>query len=151
MCHCLPPSWVAVVTAMRPRFLSQIVSRAIRLWVARRWHNSSLLKMSSPQFQLIELHQNAPPKPRPGEPCNRCGVCCAAEPCPVAYVFLFQRKGRCRALVWEEESNGYSCGMVVHPDDFSRWIPKFSRRWLGDYFAQRIAAGQGCDSNIEIE
>jgi len=101
-------------------------------------------------MQTIELHEQAPPKPGLGAPCNRCGVCCAAEPCPIAYLFLFQRKGRCRALLWQEESARYACGMVVRPDSYSRLIPRVFRRWIGIFVASRIAAGKGCDSSIEI-
>ena len=106
--------------------------------------------MAAPKFQIIELHVQAPPKPIPGAPCNRCGVCCTVEPCPVAYIFLFQRKGRCRALLWDETSNCYSCGMLVRPDYYSCLIPEFSRRWMGVFFFSRIAAGKGCDSDIEM-
>jgi len=102
-------------------------------------------------MQTIELHQNAPLKPSIGEPCNRCGICCAAEPCPVAYVFLAQRKGRCRALLWQEENAHYACGMVVQADNYARLIPKFARRWMGRFFASRIAMGVGCDSDIEVD
>jgi hypothetical protein len=128
----------------------------MRLWVARLWRVVNLNqryvldKMTAPQFQTIELHEQAPTKPAPGAPCNRCGVCCAAEPCPVAFLFLFQRHGRCRALLWDDANKGYSCGMVLHPDCHSRLIPKFSRRWMGAFFTTRIAAGQGCDSSIEM-
>ena len=59
--------------------------------------------MTTQKFQTIELHEQAPPKPSLGTPCNECGVCYAVEPCPVAYIFLFQRKRRCRALLWQKE------------------------------------------------
>lgn len=102
-------------------------------------------------MQTIELHQHAPPKPRLGATCNGCGVCCAAEPCPVAFIFLLQFKGRCRALVWQDENGCYACGMVVQPDSFSPLIPAFSRSWMGAFIATRIAAGKGCDADIETE
>ena len=101
-------------------------------------------------MQTIDLHEQAPPKPEYGEPCNGCGVCCAAEPCPVACLFLFQFKGRCRALLWQEESARYACGMVVQPDRYSRLIPGFARRLMGAFFATRIAANKGCDADIEV-
>jgi hypothetical protein len=103
------------------------------------------------QFQTIELHQLAPCKPEMGIPCNGCGVCCAAEPCPVALLFLFQRKGSCRALLWQEVTGRYVCGMVIQPDVYSSLIPKRWRQGLGTFVASRIAAGIGCDSTIEVE
>jgi hypothetical protein len=106
--------------------------------------------MTAPQFQTIELHEKAPSKPDFGVTCNGCGICCAAEPCPVAYLFLFQRKGRCRALLWQEDNSRYACGMVVCPDNYSRLIPRMFRKWVGAFIATRIAVGKGCDSSIEI-
>jgi hypothetical protein len=106
--------------------------------------------MTAPQFQTIELHEQAPSKPDFGVTCNGCGICCAAEPCPVAYLFLFQRKGRCRALLWQEENCRYACGMVICPDNYSRLIPRMFKKWVGAFIATRIAAGKGCDSSIEI-
>ena len=106
--------------------------------------------MPSTPFRTIEIHQQAPAKPKWGESCNGCGICCAAEPCPIAYLFLFQRTGRCRALLWQEEMGRYVCGMVLYPDRYSRLIPKFARQWMGSFIATRIAAGIGCDSDIEL-
>jgi hypothetical protein len=102
-------------------------------------------------LQPIELHAFAPAKPLPGEPCNGCGVCCAAEPCPVAILFLFQRKGRCRALIWQEENSRYICGMVAAPHRYSLLIPTSFSAVMGRFFSSRIAAGIGCDSNIELD
>ena len=102
-------------------------------------------------IRLIELHSHAPAKPDYKAPCNGCGVCCAAEPCPVAHVFLFQRKGRCRALLWQDEMSRYVCGMVVCPDRYVRLIPRALRGSFGRFFATRIAAGAGCDLAVEME
>ena len=106
--------------------------------------------MRTTRLQSIELHVQAPPKPPLGERCNCCGVCCAAEPCPVAYVFLWQRTGRCRALLWQEEGRCYACGMVLAPDRYSWLVPRLFSAWLGVFFAGRIAAGKGCDAEIEV-
>jgi len=42
--------------------------------------------------RTIAIHAAAPAKPALGEPCNGCGVCCAAEPCPVGMFALLQFK-----------------------------------------------------------
>ena len=102
------------------------------------------------RFQTIEVHHLAPSKPSQGLRCNGCGVCCAAEPCPVAFVFLFQFRGACRALVWQDETQNYVCGMVVAPDRYVRLIPERFREHAGKFFASRIAAGAGCDFPAEI-
>ncbi|MDD4912380.1 MAG: hypothetical protein PHP57_08810 [Sideroxydans sp.] len=106
--------------------------------------------MSEFESQVIELHRAAPSKPAWGVPCNGCGVCCAAEPCPVAYVFLLQFKGTCRALLWQPETNRYVCGMVVCPDRFSFIVPTRWRNPVGRWLSKRVAAGIGCDSDVEV-
>lgn len=106
---------------------------------------------SPPQFQIVELHPQAPAKPAVGARCNGCGLCCAAEPCPVAMLFLFQRNGRCRALVWQDENRRYVCGMADRPDQYSAIIPARFGTAMGRFFARRIAAGVGCDSTAEPE
>lgn len=106
--------------------------------------------MKTTRFQEVELHPLAPAKPSFGEPCNGCGICCAAGPCPVAFAFLFQFSGKCRALLWQEESARYVCGMVSCPDRYVRLIPEKWRESSGRFFASRIASGLGCDSAAEI-
>jgi hypothetical protein len=101
-------------------------------------------------LQTIELHPLSPAKPKIGEVCNGCGVCCATVPCPVALVFLWQRSGRCRALSWQTEAGRYFCGMVSDPAHYSRLIPAVFSAAIGHFFASRIAAGIGCDSSIEL-
>ncbi len=102
-------------------------------------------------LQPIELHALSPSKPPLGQPCNGCGVCCAAEPCPVAVVFLFQRTERCRALTWQDETQRYICGMVAAPHRYSLFVPKLLSKVMGRIFLRRIASGIGCDSEIELE
>ena len=106
--------------------------------------------MKSSRLETIELHAAAPAKPKLGAACNGCGVCCAAEPCPVARLFLFQRQGRCRALQWQVESNRYVCGMVTAPQLHSQLVPSMLTAAAGRFFASRIAAGSGCDAAIDM-
>lgn len=107
--------------------------------------------MRKTQPQTVELHQFTPAKPGYGASCNGCGACCAIEPCPVAHVFLFQLKGKCRALLWQDDANRYACGMVVCPDRYVSLIPKRLRECVGRFFASRIAAGTGCDFAAEMD
>ena|ERR1035437_4076773 len=106
--------------------------------------------MNKTLTQIIELHPLAPRKPDYAARCNGCGVCCAAEPCPVAYLFLFQFKGRCRALLWQNDTGRYVCGMVIGPDQYVSVIPKRLRERMGRFFASRIAADCGCDFAAEV-
>ena len=107
--------------------------------------------MKTIQLQVIELHPLFPPKPDYGARCNGCGMCCAAEPCPVAYVFLLQFSGKCRALLWQDETGRYQCGMVVCPDRYAGLIPERWRERAGRFFASRIATGAGCDFAAEMD
>ncbi len=65
----------------------------------------------------------------------------------MAYVFLWQFSGRCRALLWQASEQRDVCGMVVNPEYYLKRMP---RRWgirFGRWFAARIALGRGCDSS----
>ncbi|TAK86544.1 MAG: hypothetical protein EPO09_19655 [Aquabacterium sp.] len=101
--------------------------------------------------QIIHIHPEAPPKPAQGAPCNGCGVCCLAEPCPVGVIVSRRRHGACEALVWSDEAGCYRCGLLVveAAGDMAWW-----RRWpraLWLRWARRmISAGSGCDASLEV-
>ena len=90
--------------------------------------------------QVIHIHVDAPPKPREGQPCNGCGVCCLAEPCPVGVIVSLKRRGACKALRWDAAQTRYVCGLLA------------GRRGLFKRLVSRwIAAGQGCDADYEVQ
>jgi hypothetical protein len=101
--------------------------------------------------QVIRLHPEAPSKPAEGAPCNGCGVCCAAEPCPLGVLVSGRRTGSCAALSWTADAGQYRCGLVTAPTQVLRWLPaaagplvsRLARRW--------ISAASGCDSNLLVE
>ena len=101
--------------------------------------------------RVIHLHVDAPPKPSVGQACNGCGVCCAAEPCPIGVIVSRQRVGRCQALQWSDDDRRYYCGMVRSPGQILPWLPtrlapitsRLARRW--------IASATGCDASLEAE
>lgn len=101
--------------------------------------------------RTIVLQARAPHKPALGAPCNGCGACCALETCPVARIFLRQWRGPCRALLWQDELSRYACAMVVAPGKHLSWLPRWLRPWAGRFLALRIAAGRGCDADLDIE
>jgi hypothetical protein len=95
--------------------------------------------------KVILLHAEAPPKPAAGAPCNGCGVCCAWAPCPLGIVVSRRRQGPCRALDWDGAR--YVCGMLTTPRRHLPWLPAGWTRRL----AQRwIAAGAGCDADLDV-
>ena len=87
--------------------------------------------------RVIEIHADAPPKPALGAPCNGCGVCCLAEPCPLGALLSRRFTGACVALRWE--GTRYVCGaLTAQPEGLRGWLVQ---RW--------IAAGAGCDCSLE--
>lgn len=100
--------------------------------------------------QTIHIQPSAPPKPALGAPCNGCGVCCLAEPCPLGQVISRRRRGACDALRWDEDQSIYRCGAISHAAGVlgPRWafaaplLRRLARRW--------IAAGAGCDADFDL-
>lgn len=85
----------------------------------------------------IHIHADAPAKPALGAPCNGCGVCCLAEPCPLGMLASLRTRGACRVVRWD--GTRYRCGLV---DERRPWLNRLVRRWIG--------AGRGCDSSAEV-
>lgn len=92
-------------------------------------------------YQTVHLHRQAPAKPAFGQPCNGCGVCCAAEPCPLGMLLSLRRYGPCRLLRWQPDGKA-RCSLI--PPEGPRHA---GHRWL----LQRIGAGRGCDSDARVE
>ncbi|MBV1775668.1 hypothetical protein KSF73_08045 [Burkholderiaceae bacterium DAT-1] len=99
--------------------------------------------------QIIHLHRDAPLKPAFGAPCNGCGVCCAAEPCPVAMRRFKVRTGPCPALIWD--ASRYHCGLLYDTPRYwpktPAWLLPVMRWWV----ARAISARSGCDSDVETD
>jgi hypothetical protein len=103
--------------------------------------------------QIIQIHPAAPPKPAEGQPCNGCGVCCLSAPCPIGILVSRRTSGACSALQWSAPDSRYVCGMLRAPLQVLGWrgaaggrlarlLTRLSARW--------IAAGIGCDSNLQV-
>ncbi len=101
-------------------------------------------------YQTIHLHRDAPPKPALGAACNGCGVCCASEPCPVGMLVSRRRRGRCSALVWQDDAARYVCGLITEPARFSRAQSPIVNRLVRAAAARFIASGIGCDASDEV-
>jgi hypothetical protein len=96
--------------------------------------------------RVVLLHPDAPAKPAPGAPCNGCGLCCAAQPCPLGIALSRRRRGACAALRWDVPEQRYRCGVLAEPLRWIPWLPgaltrRLARRW--------IAAARGCDSDLQ--
>ncbi len=96
--------------------------------------------------QVILLRPEAPPKPAAGAACNGCGVCCAAEPCPLGMLLSRRRRGACRALLWDDGTRRYRCGAIAAPRRFVPWLPA---AWTRRLAWRWIAAASGCDCDLQ--
>lgn len=100
-----------------------------------------------PGPRVILLQPAAPPKPAVGAACNGCGVCCAAEPCPLGVWITRRRHGRCAALQWDADGARYLCGAAAAPRRYLPWLPEALARRL---VLRWIASARGCDADYEV-
>jgi hypothetical protein len=100
--------------------------------------------------EIIHLHPAAPAKPPAGQPCNGCGVCCTLSTCPVARLRFLQAHGPCPALVWDAEVHRYRCGLLSEPARHLRGLPALAEPLTRRLMHRWIAAGRGCDCEVDI-
>ena len=100
--------------------------------------------------QVIHIHPEAPPKPPEGAPCNGCGVCCLAEPCPVGMLISRKRQGACDVLRWSGLQGRYVCGLLAEGDDGGEGSAPLWRRLWRAWARRLISAGSGCDASLEV-
>jgi hypothetical protein len=98
--------------------------------------------------RVVYLHALAPAKPATGAPCNGCGLCCAAEPCPLGMLLSRRRRGVCAALRWSPRERRYLCGALAEP---ALWLPWLPRSWARGLVRRWIAAGVACDADLTSE
>lgn len=99
----------------------------------------------------VWLQPAAPAKPAVGAPCNGCGLCCLAEPCPLGMLVSRRRTGACVALRWSDTGQRYLCGMVTDPASVTGWSHPWAVRALAALAHRWIASGAGCDADLSAE
>jgi hypothetical protein len=100
---------------------------------------------------IVWLHPEAPAKPATGAPCNGCGLCCLSEPCPLGMVVSRRRTGACVALRWNDGDRRYRCAMVADPGGVTGWTRPWQLRALSWLAHRWIAAGVGCDAQLQAQ
>lgn len=98
--------------------------------------------------RVVHLHAIAPAKPATGAACNGCGLCCAAEPCPLGMLLSRRRHGACAALRWAPRERRYLCGALEEP---AVWLPWLPATWARRLVRRWIAAGVACDADLAAE
>jgi hypothetical protein len=83
-------------------------------------------------------HEMLTKKPRHGDACNRCGLCCYSSLCDVAAAIHGRREGPCPELQWSDE--GSICGLVERSAGKARDDAKLL-----------INSGAGCDMLLRSE
>lgn len=115
--------------------------------------------MAHTKQTTIPIHPLAPAKVAVGAACNGCGVCCLFAPCPLGMLLSHRRRGACNALRWDAGLLQYRCGAIVAPREVLTLSLPYVLRSLAPVLApvlrrvglRWIAAGMGCDSNLELE
>lgn len=98
--------------------------------------------------RVVHLHAIAPAKPPVGAACNGCGLCCAAEPCPLGMLLSRRRRGACAALRWSPREGRYLCGALAEP---ALWLPWLPAPWARRLVRRWIAAGVACDADLTAQ
>jgi hypothetical protein len=101
--------------------------------------------------RTIRIEPAAPGKPVLGAPCNGCGLCCLAEPCPLGMLLSRRRTGACAALRWSPVARRYDCGAVTDPGGVTGWRHPWAQRAVAALARRWIAAGTGCDADLQAE
>jgi hypothetical protein len=57
--------------------------------------------------------------------------------------------GRCAALEWDANERRYGCGVLMTPGRWLRVLGWLPTRWSQALVARWIAAGRGCDADLE--
>lgn len=81
---------------------------------------------------------NLPVKANFGEPCTRCGQCCAAEVCGMMLSVNPEAKPPCPALGYSQEHNLFAC-TIVQVEQFT----ELEKDW---HLTKALGIGKGCDS-----
>ncbi len=80
---------------------------------------------------------NLPPKPREGERCNGCGICCAVEVCTIGKAAFPGAPAPCPALKLAPDGSRTYCLIVQVEAESGR----------PTILADALGVGKGCDSD----
>jgi hypothetical protein len=87
---------------------------------------------------LVEM--SLPNKPRYGEACNGCGLCCAIQLCPVAEIMFEGASAPCPALKMAPDGSRTYCQLVAIEKEFG----------LAPLVQKVLGIGNGCGMEDEV-
>ena len=102
-------------------------------------------------FQILPTN-----KPKFGEACNRCGLCCMLQLCEAALLIFGTEndEGPCPALEWDSEQT--ACGLIRSPAKHTKlnWGTAAERevindRFIGPLIEKSLGIGAGCGMDDE--
>jgi hypothetical protein len=93
-------------------------------------------------FNILKQHAL---KPKEGEPCNNCGLCCRVSVCEVSKTLLHSEQTPCIALEFREGK--YVCGMLLRPAHYLGADYAGEHREYIDYW---VHPGYGCEMSDEV-
>lgn len=89
-------------------------------------------------------------KPPYGSACNRCGLCCQVELCPLGQHVFKREAGPCPALEWKPE--GAACGLMLNPFKYApRATAQYGSAVMAAAARDLNGAGVGCDAHMPPE
>ena len=95
-------------------------------------------------------------KPKHGQPCNDCGLCCVATLCALGKRLFSREHGPCPALI-KTDKDKYGCGVVHYTGIYAKPVfpdVKLDERSLASLkhaALMLIFAGKGCDARFNGE
>lgn len=84
-------------------------------------------------------------KPRHGQPCNGCGICCIREQCQLS-IGVFGERAVCPAI--ERDGPRLTCGLINRPAMYFQ-TKEWSNDVLSETCALLLGAGGGCDAGSD--
>lgn len=85
-------------------------------------------------------------KPKHGEACNDCGLCCFARKCDIGRALFGGDAGPCPAVRFDADHRS-RCDVIANPQNYSRAEPEAAR----EAAKLILYAGEGCTMRINGE
>lgn len=72
-------------------------------------------------------------------------------PCPLSRALLRHRRDACPALHWQVATQQYRCGLMLDPEPYLPWLPRWGVPLFQRLARRYLALGSGCDADATTE